>query len=190
MGQGQRIGYIRVSTSIQSTARQLDGVQIDRVFEDKLSGKDTHRPQLQAMLDFCREGDEILVHSMDRLARNLDDLRRLVQTLTRRGVKVTFVKESMTFVGDDNPMSLLMLSMMGAFAEFERSIIRSRVAEGIALARKIPGKYVGRKPALTSAQATQLRERARAGEKKTALAVEYGISRETLYAYLRAGSAA
>lgn len=190
MGQGQRVGYIRVSSEMQNTARQLDGIQVDRVFEDKLSGKDANRPQLQAMLEYVREGDEILVHSMDRLARNLDDLRRLVQELTKRGVKVTFVKESMSFAGDDSPMSLLMLSMMGAFAEFERSIIKSRVAEGIAQAKKIPGKYTGRKPALSPAQASQLRERAKNGEKKTALAAEYGISRETLYAYLRAGSAA
>ena len=142
------------------------------------------------MLEYVREGDEIICHEMSRLARNLDDLRRLVQELTKRGVKVTFVKESMTFAGDDNPMSLLMLSMMGAFAEFERSITKSRVAEGIAQAKKIPGKYAGRKPALSPTQASQLRARAQAGEKKTALAAEYGISRETVYAYLRAGSAA
>jgi len=190
MGQGQRVGYIRVSSEGQNTARQLDGIQVDRVFEDKLSGKDTNRPQLQAMVEYVREGDEIVCHEMSRLARNLDDLRRLVQELTKRGVKVTFVKESMTFAGDDNPMSLLMLSMMGAFAEFERSIIRSRVAEGIAQAKKIPGKYVGRKPSLTQAQANELRQRAHAGEKKAVLARAFGISRETLYAYIRAGSAA
>ena len=190
MGQGQRVGYIRVSSEGQNTARQLDGVQVDRTFEEKISGKDTNRPQLQAMLEYVREGDEVVCHEMSRLARNLDDLRRLVQELTKRGVRVSFLKEAMTFAGDDSPMSLLMLSMMGAFAEFERSIIRSRVAEGIAQAKKIPGKYAGRKPSLTPAQASQLRERARAGEKKTSLATEYGISRETLYAYLRAGAAA
>jgi len=140
------------------------------------------------MLAYVRVGDEILVHSMDRLARNLDDLRRLVQTVTKRGVKVTFVKECMTFTGEDSPMSTLMLSMMGAFAEFERSLILERQREGIALA-KLEGKYKGRKPSLTSAQALQLRERAKAGEKKTALAAEYGISRETLYQYLRVGAA-
>jgi DNA invertase Pin-like site-specific DNA recombinase len=190
MGQGQRVGYIRVSSEMQNTARQLDGIQVDRVFEDRLSGKDTNRPQLQAMLEYVREGDEIVCHEMSRLARNLDDLRRLVQELTKRGVKVRFIKEAMIFAGDDSPMSLLMLSMMGAFAEFERSIIKSRVAEGIAQAKKIPGKYAGRKPALSPAQASQLRERVKNGEKKTALAAEYGISRETLYTYLRAGTAA
>jgi len=190
MSEGQRVGYIRVSTAAQNSARQLDGVQLDRVFEEKLSGKDTNRPQLQAMLAYVRQGDEILCHEMSRLARNLDDLRRLVLELTTRGVKVTFLKESMTFAGDDSPMSMLMLNMMGAFAEFERNIIKSRVAEGIAQAKKIPGKYKGRKPSLTLAQATELRERAKKGEKKTALAAEFGISRETLYAYLRAGAAA
>jgi DNA invertase Pin-like site-specific DNA recombinase len=189
MGQGQRVGYIRVSSEGQNTARQLEGVQVDRTFEEKISGKNTNRPQLESMLAYVRQGDEVLAHDMSRLARNLDDLRRLVRDLTGRGVRVTFIKEGMTFTGEDSPMSTLMLSMMGAFAEFERSLILDRQREGIAIA-KTEGKYKGRKPTLTPAQATQLRARAQKGEKKTALAAEYGISRETLYAYIRAGSAA
>lgn len=185
MGQGQRVGYVRVSSIGQSTARQLDGVQLDRIFEEKASGKDANRPQLEAMLAYAREGDEIVCHSLDRLARNLDDLRHIVKSLSGRGVKVSFMKEAMTFTGDDSPMSTLMLSMMGAFAEFERALIRSRQYEGIQLA-KAAGKYKGRKPSLTPAQAQDLRRRAGSGERKTDLAKEFRISRETLYAYLRA----
>jgi len=186
MTKGQRVGYVRVSSEGQNTARQLDGVPVDRTFEDKVSGKNLDRPQLEAMLAFVREGDEVLVHSMDRLARNLDDLRRLVQSLTKKGVKVTFMKEGMTFTGDDSHLSLLMLSMMGAFAEFERSLLLERQREGIALA-KARGAYKGRKPSLTQDQADQLRAKVLAGEKKAVLAREFGISRETLYQYLRVG---
>ncbi len=187
MSQGQRVGYVRVSSEGQNTARQLDGVPLDMTFIDKVSGKDTNRPELSTMLSYVRKGDEIFVHSMDRLARNLDDLRRLVADLNKRGIKVTFVKESMTFVGDDSPMSLLMLSLLGAVSEFERAQIRARQAEGVYQA-KLAGKYKGRKPSLDVAQAEQLRRRAKAGEKKVTLAKEFGISRETLYAYLRAVS--
>ena len=114
---GQRIGYRRVSTIDQNTARQLDGLAIDKVFEDKASGKDTVRPQLQAAMEFCREGDTLLVHSMDRLARNLTDLRMLVRQLTERGVAVQFQKEALTFTGEDSPMANLLLPMLGAAAE-------------------------------------------------------------------------
>jgi DNA invertase Pin-like site-specific DNA recombinase len=186
MTKGQRVGYVRVSSEGQNTARQLDGVLLDRTFEDKVSGKSLDRPQLEAMLAFVREGDEVLVHSMDRLARNLDDLRRLVQSLTKKGVKVAFMKEGMTFTGDDSHLSLLMLSMIGAFAEFERSLLLERQREGIAIA-KAAGKYKGRKPSLTQEQADQLRAKALAGEKKAVLARQFGISRETLYQYLRVG---
>lgn len=181
---GQRIGYIRVSTYDQNPERQLEGVQIDRSFTDKASGKDTQRPELDALLTFVREGDTVVVHSMDRLARNLDDLRRLVQKLTQRGVRMEFVKESLTFTGEDSPMANLMLSVMGAFAEFERALIKERQREGIALAKQ-RGAYRGRKKSLSDTKMAELRQRAAAGEKKTALAREFGISRETLYQYLR-----
>ena len=105
---GQRIGYVRVSTFEQNTDRQLDGIQLDETFTDKASGKDTARPQLDALLKFARRGDTVLIHSMDRLARNLDDLRRIVGDLTRRGVQIQFVKESLTFTGEDSPMANLM----------------------------------------------------------------------------------
>ena len=179
---GKRIGYVRVSTLDQNESRQLEGVQLDKRFVDKASGKDTKRPQLQVALDYVRDGDVLVVHSMDRLARNLDDLRRIVMELTGRGVVVEFVKEHLTFTSEDNAMSKLLLSVMGAFAEFERSLIRERQREGIALAKKA-GVYKGRKPSLTPERVAQLRARVAAGEKKAALAREFGISRETLYSY-------
>ena len=181
---GQRIGYVRVSSFDQNPERQLEHVPVDRLFTDKASGKDTQRPELERLLAFVREGDTVVVHSMDRLARNLDDLRRLVQGLTRRGVRIEFVKECLTFTGEDSPMANLMLSVMGAFAEFERALIRERQREGIALAKQ-RGAYRGRKKALAPERVAELRRRAAAGEKKAQLAREFGISRETLYQYLR-----
>lgn len=181
---GQRIGYIRVSSFDQNPERQLEHVEVDRMFTDKASGKDTRRPQLDSLLSFVREGDTVVVHSMDRLARNLDDLRRLVQKLTQRGIRIEFVKENLAFAGEDSPMANLMLSVMGAFAEFERALIRERQREGIALAKQ-RGAYRGRKKALSSEQVAELRQRASAGEQKSKLAREFGISRETLYQYLR-----
>ena len=183
---GQRIGYIRVSTLDQNPDRQLEGAQVSKVFTDKASGKDMQRPQLDALLGYIREGDTLVVHSMDRLARNLDDLRRLVQQLTGRGVRIEFIKEGLTFTGEDSPMANLLLSVMGAFAEFERELIRERQREGIALAKQ-RGAYRGRKRALSSTQVAELRRRAEAREPKAALAREFGISRATLYEYLRAG---
>jgi DNA invertase Pin-like site-specific DNA recombinase len=120
---------------------------------------------------------------MNRLARNLDDLRRLVQELTGRGICVTFLKEDMTFTGEDSPMATLLLSVMGTFAEFERSWIRERQREGIVIA-KHRGAYKGRKRSLSAEHVGMLREGG-AGEQKAKLAREVGISRETLYQYLR-----
>jgi DNA invertase Pin-like site-specific DNA recombinase len=186
---GQRIGYVRVSTLDQNEQRQLEGHVLDRVFTDKASGRDIARPHLNELLRFAREGDTVVVHSMDRLARNLDDLRSLVQKLTRKGVRVEFVKEGLVFTGEDSPMAHLMLSVMGAFAEFERSLIKERQREGITLAQK-RGAYRGRKKTLSPAQAAELVRRAGDGIPKTMLAKEYGISRETVYQYLRQAAAA
>jgi DNA invertase Pin-like site-specific DNA recombinase len=180
---GKRVGYIRVSTIDQNTERQLEGVQVDKRFTDKASGKDTKRPHLQAALEYLREGDVLVVHSMDRLARNLDDLRKIVSDLTARGVAVEFVKEQLTFTGEDSALSKLLLSVMGAFAEFERSLLKERQREGIALA-KAAGIYKGRKRSLTPERVSELRGRIKAGEKKAVVAREFGISRETLYSYL------
>ena len=185
MGVGQRVGYKRISSAGQNSDRQLEGLELDRIFEEAMSGKNAaDRPQFQEMLAYLRDSDCAYFHSMDRAARNLSDLLSLVSTLTARGVQVRFIKENLTFTGQDEPMSKLMLGMMGAFAEFERSLILERQREGIAIA-KAKGVYKGRKPSLNRAKAEELRSRALAGEKKSALAREFKISRETLYSYIR-----
>ena len=180
---GQKIGYRRVSTFDQNESRQLESLTLDKIFTDKASGKNTERHQLNEMLSFIREGDTVYVHSMDRLARNLDDLRKLVKQLIGRGIDVTFIKEGLTFNNQDSPMSNLLLSVMGAFAEFERELIKERQCEGIELAKK-RGVYKGRKKALTEIQIAELLSRIEKGENKTALAKELNISRQTLYSYL------
>lgn len=185
---GQRIGYVRVSTLDQNTDRQLDGLELDRVFTDKASGKDVNRPELEHLLKFVREGDTVVVHSLDRLARNLDDLRRMVADLTRRGIQIHFVKESLTFTGEDSPMSNLLLSVMGAFAEFERALIRERQREGVTLAKQ-RGAYKGRKKSLTPDQVTQLKAILATGKSKSQAARELGVSRVTLYSYLEKNAA-
>lgn len=182
--QGQRIGYIRVSTLDQTEARQLEGVEVAKTFTDKASGKDAKRPQLEMLMSFVRTRDTVVVHSMDRLARNLDDLRRIVQTLTARGVRIEFVKEKLSFTGEDSPMANLMLSVMGAFAEFERALIRERQREGIVLAKQ-RGAYKERKKSLAQTDIVKLRERLASGISKAEAAREFGISRQTLYEYLK-----
>ena len=182
-----KIGYRRVSTLDQNTARQLDGITLDKVFEDHASGKDTARPQLQAALEWAREGDTFVSHSMDRLARNLGDLLRIVADLTRRKVKVEFVKESLTFTGEDSPMATLMLSIMGAVASFERSMILERQREGVALAKKA-GRYRGRAPAIRSnnGKADQLQKMLAEKTPVAEIARRLNVSRQTVYAELKA----
>ena len=175
---------MRVSTFEQNVERQLEGVALDRCFTDRVSGKDTKRPELTALLAFVREGDTVVVHSMDRLARNLDDLRRLVQALTAKGVRIEFVKEGLAFTGEDSPMATLMLSVMGAFAEFERALLRERQREGITLAKQ-RGAYRGRKKSLTAEQVAELKRRVSVGDQKSQVARDLGITRETVYQYLR-----
>jgi DNA invertase Pin-like site-specific DNA recombinase len=186
----RRIGYRRVSTVDQSTARQLDGLTLDAVYEDKASGKDIERPQLKALLDpksaILRPGDTLVVHSMDRLARNLADLQAIVEGLTDRGVRVEFVRDAMSFEAGRDARSILLLQLLGAVAQFERSMIRERQREGIEQA-KARGVYKGRRPSLNAQQVQDLKARdaAAGGKGRAALAREFGISRETLYQYLR-----
>jgi DNA invertase Pin-like site-specific DNA recombinase len=184
---GQRVGYVRVSGLDQNPDRQLEAVSVARTFTDKASGRDTRRPELDRLLAFVREGDTVVVHSMDRLARNLDDLRRVVQGLTGRGVRIEFVKEGLTFTGEDSPMANLMLSVMGAVAEFERALLRERQREGITLAKQ-RGVYRGRKRALNPEQIIEMKRRVAAGEQKARVARDMGICRETVYQYLRLGT--
>lgn len=184
MSPGHHVGYVRVSTDDQSTARQLAGVKLHRTFEDKLSGRDIKRPALKEALTYLRQGDTLHVHSIDRLARNLQDLLALLQDLIGRGVTVKFHKENLTFSNSGDPFQKLQLQVIGAVAEFERALIRERQREGIAAAKKA-GKRLGRKPALGDDQVREIMDRMKAGETVTSLANEYGISRETVYQALR-----
>jgi DNA invertase Pin-like site-specific DNA recombinase len=126
---------IAARTLDQKTERQLDGIRLDKVFTDKASGKDTNRPQLTAALEYVWAGDTLLVHSMDRLARNAEDLLRIVRELVGPGVSVEFGKNHLTFSGKGDPMAKPMLTMLAAFGEFERELIRERQREGIAIAK-------------------------------------------------------
>jgi DNA invertase Pin-like site-specific DNA recombinase len=184
-----RIGYVRVSSADQNTDRQLDGEQLTVTFTDKASGKNADRPQLNAMLaGNWPEGSTVVVHSMDRLARSLGDLLRIVEQLTNRGISVQFIKEGKTFKGSEtaDPMDKLMLSLLGAFAEYERTLIRERQREGIAKAKE-RGVYRGRQKKISDAEqiAVMVAEAQALGANKTKVAARYGISRETLYKYIQ-----
>ena len=184
LNNGHDVGYIRVSSFSQNVERQLDGITLEKTFEEKASAKDAKRPVLQDCLGYLRAGDCLHVHSIDRLARNLVDLQNIVISLNEKGVSVKFHKENLTFTGNnDNPMNKLMLQMMGAFAEFERALIRERQKEGIAKAKQ-KGKHIGRKPALNADQVEDIRKRAANGESKSNLAKEYGVARQTIYTVL------
>ena len=181
---GQTIAYIRVSAPDQNPDRQLEGMEFDRKFIDKFTGRVLDRPALNEMLLYVREGDHVYVHSMDRLARNLLDLRKVVKVLTDKKVRVQFLKENLIFTGDDLPMSVLLMSMIGAFAEFELSCIKERQREGIRLARA-RGIYIGRRKILNREQTAEVKRLAKEGLKKTEIAKMFNISRECVYKYLR-----
>lgn len=180
----QHVLYVRVSTLEQNTARQLDGVTLDKMFEEKASGKDTKRPVLEQCLDYLREDDTLHVHSIDRLCRNLKDLLNIVSSLNKNGITVKFHKENLTFTGEDNPFQQLQLQIIGAVAMFERQMILERQREGIAIA-KTQGKYKGRKAALTTIQIEEIKNRLANGETVAAIAREYGTSRQTVYKYIK-----
>lgn len=177
-------GYVRVSSFDQNEERQLEGLELSKVFTDKCSGKDRNRPELQRALERLREGDTLHVHSIDRLARSLVDLQQIVEDLNSRGVTVVFHKEGLSFSGESDPMHKLMFQMIGAFAEFERSMIRERQREGIEAAKR-KGVYKGRKAALSPEQVEEIKERVAQREKVTDLAHEYGVSRQTIYTALK-----
>jgi DNA invertase Pin-like site-specific DNA recombinase len=187
---GKDIGYVRVSTHDQNTARQLDGIHLDKVFEEHASGKDTARPALKACLEYVRDGDVLHVHSIDRLARNLRDLLTIVTELRKRKVTLKFHKENLTFTGGNDAIQgdafqELQLHIIAAVAQFERALILERQREGIAIAKKT-GKYrhVGRKPVLSGEQVNELRTKLEKGTKIAVLAREYGVSRQTVYSWM------
>ncbi|WP_029461233.1 recombinase family protein [Solidesulfovibrio alcoholivorans] len=178
---GQHIGYTRTSTTDQNLDRQLDGIELDRVFEEQASGKDKNRPVLKECLKYVRQGDTLHVHSIDRLCRNLADLLDIVTEMGNKGVCLRFHKENLSFgCGESDSISRLMLSILGAVAGFERDMIRERQREGIAIAKR-QGKHLGRKPSLNDEQIEQIKTRVANGENKKTLANEYGVSRATIY---------
>ena len=172
-----KVGYRRVSTFDQNLDRQELG-EVDRVFEEKISGKNTDRLALQEMIAFVREGDEVVVYSIDRLARDLRDLQSIIQMLNDKQVSIYFISERLSFAGDaDDPFSRLQLQLMGAFAEFERNIIRKRQAEGIAKA-KTRGAYKGRKKQVDDQKIVMMKGE---GQKVSEIAATLGVSRMTVY---------
>lgn len=183
---GQVVGYARVSTDDQNLARQVDQLKAAgafAVYTEKISGSTRNRPQLEEVLRYLRRGDQLVVTSMDRLARSLVDLHAIVDDLVSRGVSVKFLREGQVYSGQADPIAKLMLGVMGSVAEFERAIIRERQAEGIAKAKK-RGVYKGRARALTDEQVDEARRRVAEGIPKAKVARDLGIGRTTLYEYL------
>jgi len=179
---GQQVGYIRVSSIDQNTIRQLDGVGLDKTFTEKKSGKDTHRPLLQECIAYVRAGDTLHVHSIDRLARNAKDLLSLTEQVIAKGVTLKFHKNNLTFSPDvKDHMAKLQLTMLAAFAEFERELIKERQREGIAIA-KAAGKYSKRRK-ITDKLIEEARARTANGESLSAVARDLKVSRETLYKF-------
>ena len=179
---GQQVGYIRVSSIDQNTIRQLDGLSLDKIFTEKMSGKDTQRPVLQECLAYIRDGDTLHVHSIDRLARNAKDLLNLVEEMIGKGVNLKFHKNNLTFSPDSKDhMAKLQLTMLAAFAEFERELIKERQREGIAVA-KAQGKYAKRRK-ITDELIAEAKARTEKGEPLSRVAKDLKVSRETLYKY-------
>ena len=183
-----KIAYARVSTDDQNLDRQLETLKTycpDKIFTDHLSGKNLERPGFQQMMDYVREGDIIYVASMDRMARNLDDLLSTTKLLQSKGITVHFLKENICLNPgtETSSMSKLIMSIMGAVAEFERSLIRERQREGILLA-KARGVYKGRKPIDTD-KMQEARKLIDEGFTKTKVCEKLHISRQTLYKYLK-----
>lgn len=180
--------YIRVSTTDQNTERQLLDIPCDRAYIEKISGKNTDRPELQAMLLNIRSGDILNIHEMSRLARNTRDLLNLVEEITAKGATIIFHKENLTFKGDgkQDPYQKMMMTMLGAVAELERSILLERQREGIAVA-KAKGKYKGGKNKLTDGQVTELNMLHKQGMPIARIAKQFKITRPTVYSYLGNG---
>ena len=191
---GQNIGYIRVSTFEQHCDRQLrdliDNKELDRVFIDKCSGKNTDRPQLQECLQYIRSGDTLHIHSTDRLARSVADLTRIVKELLNRNINLHFHKENLIFSADKkNPMNEFMLHILSSVAELELSLIHERQKEGIAEARKRNAyKNVGRKKSLNEEAVQIIKSKITNGQSISSIAREYSITRATVYSYIKKAS--
>ena len=184
---GKKIAYIRVSSEGQNTSRQdqqIEELCVDKVFTEKVSGRNIQdRPQFQTMLDYAREDDEIFCSDLSRWGRSLIDIKTTITELTKRGVTVTFLKENLTFSGNDDPMSNLLLGILSSLSEWERAVIKSRQMEGVKIAQEkgIYKERCGRKPKLTEEQINEVRMRVADGEKRSDVAVAFGVSRHTVY---------
>lgn len=184
---GQHIGYIRVSSYEQNSQRQLEGVECHSTYTDKTSGKSLARPELTKCLEYIRGGDTLHIHSIDRLARNLQDLLHIITALNEKGITVMFHKENMAFnPQSSDPFQKLQLQILGSVAEFERSMIRERQREGIAIAKQ-KGIYKGRKPSLSPEQVKTIQDRIRSGDKVAHIAKDFGVSRQTIYEAIKKG---
>jgi DNA invertase Pin-like site-specific DNA recombinase len=178
------IGYIRVSDHDQNPERQLDGVALDKLFTEKACGRDIQSPFLEEVLGYVREVDTLVVHMMDRLAPNLEHLRKIVRELTEKGVKVQFMKEDLIFTGTDSAIATLLLSVVETMAEFERSFIRDRQREGVAIAKN-KGLYGWRKKSLNNTHTNELKKMISEGARKSSVARSFNITRETFYKYMK-----
>lgn len=184
-----KIAYVRVSTVEQNEARQIEALKkygIDKWFTEKVSAKDTNRPQLQAMLEFAREGDTVYIHDFSRLARSTSDLLKMVELLQAKGVHLVSNKES---IDTSTPTGKLMLTMLGAIYEFERTNLLERQREGVAIA-KTQGKYKGRKEIKIDDFGAQYQRYLNRELSKVQLAKELNISRPTLDKMIREYTAA
>ena len=175
-----KIGYVRVSTEDQNTARQealMGSLAVDELFLDRMSGKSCHRPELQRMMAFVRKGDTVIVESISRFARNTRDLLDLVEQLTEKGVEFVSKKEA---IDTTTPTGKFMLTVFGAVAELEREYILQRQREGIAIA-KAQGKYKGRKP-IQHPEFEQVLQQWQRGEITAAEAMrKLGMAKSTFY---------
>lgn len=182
---GKRVGYIRVSTYEQNPDRQLEGLELDKKFIDYASGKDLNRPQLQLMLDYLREDDELFIHSIDRLARNAKNLCELVDDLIKRKIVVRFVQQNLVFNGKNDAEAKFLLTIFGAVAELQRAHILEAIREGVAEAKK-KGRYSGKAQKLNEKQINKFKERYfNSRDPLRVIAKELGVCRETLHVYMR-----
>lgn len=183
-----RVGYRRVSSIDQNLDRQLDGLDgIERVFEEKISGVRSDRPALREMVAFVRNGDVVTIHSLDRLGRDIRDLLNIVEEINAKGAVVEFVSERLQFGSEsEDPLARLQLHMLAAFAQWERSISKTRQAEGIAKAKaNNPEKYRGRPVKIDYERIKMMHEQ---GMGATKIARKIGIGRASVYRALRAVS--
>lgn len=178
----ENIGYIRVSSEGQNTDRQLDSITLDKRFIDKVSGASKDRPQLNACLQYIRQGDTLHIHSIDRLARSLRDLQELVDGLVSRGITVIFHTERLTFTNEENPVSTMMLQMLGMIAQFERTLTKKRQREGIDIAKQ-KGKHCGR-PSIDYNRRNEAIELSKAGNNISQIAKAMNLSRASIYKLL------